>query len=97
MPDSTLYSRAATLLEADLGDELVALEPEQGNCFGFNEVATVIWRLLEQPRSFDQLKAHLLTQYDVGETECESDLRHLLDELVENGLLARSTSVGAAT
>ena len=38
------YERAAQLLEADLGDELMALDVEGGTCFGFNAVATGVWR-----------------------------------------------------
>ena len=45
------YQRATELLEADLGDELVALDQAQGQCFGFNGVATSVWRLLASPRS----------------------------------------------
>ena len=52
----TRYVRAVDLLEADIGNELVALEPEAGNCFGFNEVATVVWRKLAEPKSFDELR-----------------------------------------
>jgi hypothetical protein len=34
-----VYRRALTLMEADIGDELVALDATAGNCFGFNQVA----------------------------------------------------------
>ena len=33
-------------MEAELGEELVALDPQAGNCFGFNEVAAWVWRRL---------------------------------------------------
>ena len=51
-----MYRRAIDLMEAELGDELVALDPKAGECFGFNGVATSVWRILEEPRSFEQLR-----------------------------------------
>ena len=40
--EDTSYRRATQLLEAGIGDELVALDPDQGSCFGFNGVAAFV-------------------------------------------------------
>ena len=77
-------------MEADIGDELVALDPEAGKCFGFNSVATTVWHILERPRSFEEIRAILLDQYDVNAGQCSSELRQLLDALVGKGLVDTS-------
>ena len=82
----TIYERATELLEAELGDELVALEPEQGSCFGFNNVAATVWRLLEQPKSFEELRDALLADYAVNVDQCTGELKQLLDDLIAKGL-----------
>ena len=82
------YRRATDLMEAELGDELVALQPDLGLCFGFNNVATDVWKQLDTPKSFDDLKAYLLAGYEVGEQECSSDLEELLKQMIEKGLVA---------
>ena len=87
-----LYERATRLLEADLGDELVALDVEGGNCFGFNSVATGVWRQLDCPKTFDQLHDALLAQYDVADEQCRAELRELLDDLVGKGLIREIAS-----
>jgi hypothetical protein len=87
---SPVYRRAAELLEAELGNELVALEPEAGKCFGFNEVATWVWRRLAEPASFEQLRTELLGEYEVGEEQCGSELRELLEDMGEKGLIENS-------
>lgn len=84
---SPIYRRARNLMEADIGNELVALDPNGGNCFGFNEVATSVWRSLQQPKSFDQLRDELLEEYEVGEEQCESELRLLLEDLTAKDLI----------
>ena len=81
------YFRATELMEAEVGDELVALQPDLGVCFGFNDVATEVWKQLEAPKSFDELKSHLISGYDVDEQQCSADLDLLLADMVERGLI----------
>jgi len=83
-----VYQRAVELLEADIGDELVALEPRAGLCFGFNPVATSVWQHLDAPRSFDEIKARLLAEYEVNEQQCTAELEVLLSHLLEKGLIS---------
>lgn len=84
------YRRARGLLEADIQDELVALDPEQGMCFGFNSVASSVWRSLEDPRTFEQLHDGLLNEYDVEPAQCRLELQELLDDLEVRGLITAS-------
>ena len=81
------YKRAVELMEADLGEELVALDADRGSCYGFNEVATWVWRRLREPASFDQLRDELLAEYDVGKEQCTAELRELLDDMALKGLI----------
>ncbi len=88
MKRENIYRRAVELLEADVDDELVALEPVKGHCFGLNAVAKDVWRKLETPRSFDDLRAELLAEYDVSEEQCTEELKELLSVLAEKGLIS---------
>jgi Coenzyme PQQ synthesis protein D (PqqD) len=86
-----MYERATELMEAELGDELVALEPQRGECFGFNSVATFVWQALREPKSFAQLRDALVEEYDVEPEQCSRELKDLLADLQAKGLVA-STS-----
>jgi hypothetical protein len=74
-------------MEAELGDELVALDANAGNCFGFNSVATSVWRNLEQPKTFEQLRDALLDEYQVEPEQCARELNELLQDLSQKGLV----------
>jgi len=87
---TTVYKRAVELLEADIHDELVALEPQGGTCFGFNAVAASVWRLLETPKSFAELREALLSQYEVTSDECSNDLHDLLKAMKSEGLVEQA-------
>lgn len=84
---SEVYRRAVELMEADLGEELVALDPERGSCFGFNEIAADVWRRLAQPASFEDLRDGLLADYEVSEQQCSEELDTLLNDMVGRGLI----------
>jgi hypothetical protein len=83
-----VYRRIVELMESDLGNELVTLDPEAGKCFGFNEVATWVWRRLAEPASFEQLRDELLGQYDVAPEQCTRELRDLIDQMLTMRLIA---------
>jgi hypothetical protein len=83
----TVYKRAVSLLEAEVGDDLVALDADAGLCFGFNSVATSVWRQLEEPKTFDQLKTALIDEYEVEPERCGSELKELLETMSEQGLV----------
>ncbi len=82
-----VYERGKSLLEAELGDELVALDPAGGECFGFNDVAARIWRLLDCPCTLADLTRSLMSEYDVDPARCEDDVQDLLADLTERGLI----------
>ena len=83
-----IYRRAVDLLEAEINDELVTLDPHRGSCFGLNNVASDVWRKLEQPRSFDELRTELLSEYEVSESRCTEELKEFLAEMQAKGLIA---------
>ena len=85
--DQRVYSRTIQLMEAELHDELVALDPVAGRCFGFNEAAAAVWKLLDQPKSIEQLSAALAEDFDVSADQCQADLHELMDQLTALGLV----------
>jgi Coenzyme PQQ synthesis protein D (PqqD) len=85
--DRKIYRRAVDLLEAEVNDEVVALEPANGSCFGFNLVATQVWRELAQPRSFKELKDELLRNFEVSDEQCAAELQQLLNSMQAEGLI----------
>lgn len=87
---SVTYARAKPLLEAELGDEIVGLDVDGGNCFGFNSVAADIWRLLQEPQRIDLLQAQLMDIYDVEADLCAEQIGQCLAEFERQGLVRSS-------
>jgi hypothetical protein len=87
-----LVRRRGQLIEAEVDDELIGLEVDQGTCFGFNRTATRIWALIETPKRFSELRDVLLGEYDVDAETCERELEDLLRQLEADGLVEMDES-----
>ena len=94
MQDVTV-SRRVGLLEAEVDGELVALNVDQGTCYGFNATATRIWGMIEEPKKVSELRDALLAEYDVDPETCERQLSELLAELEGDGLITMEAAPSA--
>ena len=83
--------RCQELLQADVNGEIVALNVEQGQCYGLNSVASEIWRMLEEPKSIDEICVKLTEDYDVDAAICRSEVLTLLSQLEDEGLIKQLT------
>ena len=83
----TLIARGDGFIEAEIDNEVVALNVEQSTCFGLNRVGSRIWNLITGPTRIGDLCATLLTEYRVDPTVCERQVLDLLEELRAEGLI----------
>lgn len=83
-----IVSRCGELIETESGDALFALHIERGTCYGFNATAAQVWKLITQPRRLSELCALLGQKFNVKPETCERDLRDLLRDMEQNGLIS---------
>ena len=86
LPELIIH-RGPDLIEAEVDGEIVALHVENGQCYGFNGTATIIWKLIETPRSVASVRDELLQKFDVEPEVCEAQLMELLRELESDRLV----------
>ena len=82
-----IVRRCRALVEAEVDGELVALDVDAGQCYGFNRTATRIWELIEEPMRVTQVRGALLKEFEVSEEECDEQLSELLNFLQQKGLI----------
>lgn len=85
--NGTLVRRNADLIEAPVGDELMAIFPETGMIYGFNEPAAMIWAAIEAPATISQIVEQLSKVYDVDPALCVRDTIELLKELERDSIV----------
>ena len=76
-----------TVLFRDLDGEAVLLATETGKYFGFNEVGTRLWALLQLHGDVDAVCHALLAEYDVPEARLREDVMRFVGALADRGLV----------
>jgi hypothetical protein len=76
-------------VSAPLDDGLVVLRLEDGSHYFLGETAGDIWRLLEQPRTLDELGDELVSTYAVTRDRCLASVSSFLRDLAAKRLIER--------
>lgn len=74
-------------LATDLGDETVIFNTECEKYYGLNDVGTLIWTLIQEPRTIDEIVKIVAAEYDVEPERFERDLTKLLQDLQSANLI----------
>ena len=85
---ATMIVRRDGFIEAEIDNEIVALNVEKGTCYGLNTVGSRIWSLLASPIRINDICAKLLAEYKVEPKTCERQVLDLLEELRAEGMIA---------
>lgn len=87
MRGGVLISRAATLIEAGIGEDMFALDVDGGHCLSFNATAAHVWQALETPQTMDALCASLIQSYAIDTATCRAEVTALIDSLAAERLV----------
>jgi hypothetical protein len=74
-------------VSCQLDAETVVLHYDKGLYFGLNEVGTLVWNQVQQPRKVQEIRDAILREYEISAEQCERDLLKLVGELAEKGLV----------
>ncbi|WP_299645810.1 PqqD family protein [Sphingomonas bacterium] len=74
-------------METAIDGDMVALDIENGACFGFNATATRIWALLDTPMPIAAVVDHLVGEFAVDRARCRDEVTALLRQLEGRGLV----------
>jgi PqqD family protein of HPr-rel-A system len=83
----TKIKRSSRPLSSQVADELVMFDTESGKYYGLNNIATNVWKRLEDPVSVEELCRSLAEEFDVTQQQCHEDMLEFLPELVERDLI----------
>lgn len=87
MTDTTVLSRRAGLMTADMNGSAVMMDIMTGKYYNLGSVGGRIWELLEEPMTVTALVGKLTAEYDVSPDRCRADIEPFLTKLLAQGLL----------
>lgn len=82
-----VYQASTKHLYSEIDSEAVILDVDSGTYFGLNEVSNQLWQWMQNPASHGELLQLLLAEYDVTESEANTDLDSFLKEMLDSGLI----------
>ncbi len=87
LDDNQRIKAAPGVLSRVIDDEAVLLELSSGTYFGLNEVGSEIWQLIADGATTNELRQRLMQKFDVDPETLDRDLRELVAELLQRGLV----------
>lgn len=82
-----LVAVSPSVVFRQMEDGAVLLDLESGVYFGLDEVGTRVWTLLAEHKTPDAVCAAMLAEFEVDPGVLAEDVRRLVGELQQNGLL----------
>ena len=82
-----LVAVSPSVVFRQMDDGAVLLDLESGVYFGLDEVGTRVWTLLAAHKTTDAVCDAMLAEFDVDRSVLAEDVRRLVGELQQNGLL----------
>ena len=76
------------VIETDLGDELVLLDPKTQGMFSLNNTGRVVWQGLKNTETLETIALSLEKTFTVTLEQASLDAQALMDELEKAGLIS---------
>ena len=74
-------------LSSALGSEAVILNMASGRYFGLNTTGAFIWQVVQQPVTLAEIERRVCEEFEVSPEQCRSDLRQVLQEMLDSGII----------
>lgn len=87
-----LYKLSDKSLFTSIGDDVVALNVEDGQCYGMEKVTAEVWRLLAEPTGLERICDRLVQLYEVDPAVCRADVERLIAQFRSEGLVETVTA-----
>ncbi len=86
------FEQSEGFVEQNVGEEtilvpLVDSVAKMNEVITLNELGTFIYHLLSNTKSFSELLARILEEYEVGEEDAAKDLSHFLSDALEKKII----------
>jgi Coenzyme PQQ synthesis protein D (PqqD) len=81
------YIQNKQVVQSKIGEEVVMLDMESGYYFGLNSMASVIWNMLQNAVTVEEIVGKLLTEYAVQESQCLAETQELIGRMLEHKII----------
>jgi len=83
----TYIRNSEAFLATPVDGEMVLLHRPSGQLLGFNIVASAIWMVLEEKKSFEEIIAFLQEKFEVEEQQCIQETKGILARMIKQKIV----------
>lgn len=79
--------RSENFIAATVDDDIVMMSIEKGSYFSLDDIGSQIWEKMFEPILVSNLCAQLISQFNVEQAQCETDVLAFLSELAAEDMV----------
>lgn len=84
---SSLFPNKEEVASKIMDGELIIINLPTGVYYSMDNVGTAIWEMIEEGFNLDEGVAAIIERYDVSHEQALADVKHLVEELLEENLI----------
>ena len=85
--NNAAVTRNSTVIHTESGDEILALNPESGNCYSFSGPSARLWQVLAEPTTAAEAAAVLAAEFEIEEEACREQIAEFFTRLNDEQLI----------
>ncbi len=79
--------RSENFITATVDNDIVMMSLEKGAYFGLDDIGSTIWEQIGEPKRVSTICTHLISQFEVDQSQCEADVLAFLNDLAAEGMV----------
>jgi hypothetical protein len=85
--ESVISINDSRYIGSKIGEELMLMDLNTGNYININQIGTIIWEQIQEPKKVEDICKVLQKDFDVTEEQCQKDTLDYLQRMGEQDLI----------
>ena len=80
-------TRNIEIITNEIDDEILMMSIEDGKYYGLNPVGSEIWKLIEEPKTIEEIIPALMEIFDIDEETCSKESLDFIESMIKNNII----------
>ena len=89
LPPTSALSRNIEIITNEIDDEILMMSIEDGKYYGLNAVGSEIWKMLDEPKSIEEIIPALMEIFDIDDETCRKESLDFIESMIKNNIILK--------
>ena len=89
LPPTSALSRNIEIITNEIDDEILMMSIEDGKYYGLNAVGSEIWKMLDEPKSIEEIIPALKEIFDIDDETCRKESLDFIESMIKNNIILK--------